>query len=434
MTIRRCDRCKKTFTRKSTYDAHQNRKNKCIIIEDIEITDNEIITSISDSDNSQNYAKLCKTINLSENDVDCMDPLEKENPSDSIRIIPIDNSCDHIQNVDVKEYPIRCLGCNKTFSKNCNLLRHQANNVCINKSNQSEEQNVIKPNVNKFHTVLNKRIDHNSKKTSSNNAKKSIKHLTENLVDHLVEQQVVEQQVVEQQVVEQQVVEQQVVEPDSLDQVIFNKRIEPNDKEERRMIQQLQKEFEKFRRDAETVKKENEILRREIELLKTNGTGGNINMSNSNNNNTVNNIVLLGYGKEDMSKIDRDKLLNSVKQGFKSAVRLTDAIHFDPEHPENHNIYISNLKNKYAMMFNNHRWEVVTKTELIDKIYSDKKNYIEDNMDKYYNSLTTSQRNSLKRWLDTDDKHKKIMAIKDEIKLLLFNKKDIVLQSQTIAS
>ena len=117
--------------------------------------------------------------------------------------------------------------------------------------------------------------------------------------------------------------------------------------------------------------------------------------------------------------------MKCIKQGFNSTLKLTEAVHFDPEHPEYHNVYISNLKNKYAMVYKNGAWSVVVKKEVIDKLYDDKKNYIEDNLETFYESLSTSRKNALKRWLDTEDDQPKINTIKEDIKLLLFNKRDI---------
>lgn len=35
---------------------------------------------------------------------------------------------------------------------------------------------------------------------------------------------------------------------------------------------------------------------------------------------------------------------------FNSTLKLTDTIHFNPKHPEYHNIYIPSMKDKYAMV------------------------------------------------------------------------------------
>jgi hypothetical protein len=143
----------------------------------------------------------------------------------------------------------------------------------------------------------------------------------------------------------------------------------------------------------------------------------------------VNNIILVGYGKEDISKINKNKIVTGVKDGFYSTLSLTDAIHFNPEYPEYHNVYISSMKNKYAMMYDGTNWTLVMKDYLIDKLYMDKRNYIEENLDDFLDSLTTSQTNALDRWMDTDDDHDKIKEIKNKIKLLLYNKRYIAMNN-----
>jgi hypothetical protein len=46
--------------------------------------------------------------------------------------------------------------------------------------------------------------------------------------------------------------------------------------------------------------------------------------------------------------------------------------------------------------------------------------------------LTESRRRALERWLVTDDNDKKITRVKDEIKLLLYNKRNIAIETQNI--
>ena len=208
-------------------------------------------------------------------------------------------------------------------------------------------------------------------------------------------------------------------------------------------------------RDACKVKKDNDekkeeiynqllLLQEENKLLKNqlkqsnkiinktiNNKNKTINNINNINNGTINNnIILVGYGKEDMSKIDHKEILKGLRNGFYSTVKLTDTIHFNPKYPEYHNIYISNIKDKYGMMYDGKDWTLVPKAELIDKIYDNKKNYIEENVEEFYDSLSLSRKRALERWFDTDEEHEKIKEIKEKIKLLLYNKRHIVLNSK----
>lgn len=82
---------------------------------------------------------------------------------------------------------------------------------------------------------------------------------------------------------------------------------------------------------------------------------------------------MVGYGKEDISKIDKNELIKVLQNGFKSPTMLTEALHFNPKLPEYQNVYISNMKDKYAMMYDGENWNLTTKEELIDRIYEDKK-------------------------------------------------------------
>ena len=66
-------------------------------------------------------------------------------------------------------------------------------------------------------------------------------------------------------------------------------------------------------------------------------------------------------------------------------------------YPEYHNIYISNIKDKYAMLYDGNNWALTKRIELINRLYEDKKNYIEDIMEEFIDSLNNSQVIALQR-------------------------------------
>ncbi|VBB17548.1 hypothetical protein YASMINEVIRUS_10 [Yasminevirus sp. GU-2018] len=186
------------------------------------------------------------------------------------------------------------------------------------------------------------------------------------------------------------------------------------------------------------LEKKNERLEKEVVTLrktvKKASTKPNITNNNTQNinNGIVANINLIGYGKEDLSKIDKKEILKAINAGFDSTVKLTETLHFNPKYPEYHNVYITNVKDKYAMKFDGKEWNLTMKDDLINTIYDDKKNYIEENMDEFIESLSLSKRQALKRWLDTDDENERISKIKSDIKLLLYNKRNIVLDKHQV--
>jgi hypothetical protein len=177
------------------------------------------------------------------------------------------------------------------------------------------------------------------------------------------------------------------------------------------------------------LEEENQTLRK-----KTKNITNNTVITNSHNitNNTINNITLIGYGKEDFTKLSENKIKRILNKGYMSCVGLTDAIHFNPKYPEYHNIYISSMKDKYAMMYDGTNWKLVGKNELIDSIYDDKKDYIEENIDDFCDSLTGSKKTAIYDWLQMEHDDDKIKEMKEEIKLLLYNKKHIPIKLKTI--
>jgi hypothetical protein len=217
-------------------------------------------------------------------------------------------------------------------------------------------------------------------------------------------------------------------------------------------LAKLEETTKKLKEDNKKLKKENEKMKRVIKTtdkpqnIKNNTINGNVNNGNINNgdvnngninNGDVNNgtvinatITLVGYGNEDLSKLDKSEIFKALQTGYNSTVKLTEAVHFNPDFPEYHNIYISNMKDKYAMMHDGKQWTLTTKEDLISKIYDDKRSYIEENLEEFVQSLHPSRKRALARWLDTDDEDAKVKEIKENIKLLLYNSKNMVIENK----
>jgi hypothetical protein len=177
-------------------------------------------------------------------------------------------------------------------------------------------------------------------------------------------------------------------------------------------------EFEKNILQEENIK-----LKEENKKLK-NSTTNTINVTGNINN--TNNIMIVQFGKEDVSKIKQKEIIKALNRGFMAPVGLTETIHFNPKYPEYHNVYIPSMKEKYAMIYDGSEWKLVNKSDLVDQIYDEKRDFISENFDEFYDSLTSSKRNALKEWFDMEENDDKIKQIKEDLKLLLYNKRKIV--------
>jgi hypothetical protein len=162
----------------------------------------------------------------------------------------------------------------------------------------------------------------------------------------------------------------------------------------------------------------------------TNINNGTININNDNRQ-VTNNITIVAYGKEDMSHIDREDIIKALKTGFNSTKHLTEVVHFNPKYPKYSNIKRSNFNMKNKLMYHNgNDWITTTNPHMIDDLYNRKRDFIEENMDEYYDSLTKGDMTRLQRWLNVEDHDQRISNIKDELRELLFNKKEVSEQNE----
>jgi hypothetical protein len=189
--------------------------------------------------------------------------------------------------------------------------------------------------------------------------------------------------------------------------------------------------------NIDTLQKENEELRKKIEDLKKN-TNNTTNIEKQNNttniekqNNTTNNIQnqnniinINCFGNENMDYITDKVILHCMSKIYGSIPLLIEKIHFDPEHPENNNIYIPNKKLPHAKIMNGKReWEIVQRKDaiedmmikgynLLDESFQENSHELADNKQKHFRNFQTKYEDGDK---DT------LKNIKDKVEMLVIN-------------
>ncbi len=158
------------------------------------------------------------------------------------------------------------------------------------------------------------------------------------------------------------------------------------------------------------------------------------NMTNNNQqiniNTTNNNIKLVAFGKEDLSYISKKKLKEIMAKGFQSVPTLIEYIHFDKNKPEQHNIYISNMKDTYAIAYDGFRWILMEKKEAVDKLYEEKASFLEIKLGDMYNQVEQKTKDKMERYLETQEEEQVEKPLKSQIKLMLYNKNHIPLKTR----
>ena len=78
-----------------------------------------------------------------------------------------------------------------------------------------------------------------------------------------------------------------------------------------------------------------------------------------NNGNITNNVIQLNaYGKENTDYITKESINKYLEIPCEAAVRIIKDIHFNKNHPENHNIKIKTEHNKKLYMFAGEKWVI----------------------------------------------------------------------------
>jgi hypothetical protein len=87
------------------------------------------------------------------------------------------------------------------------------------------------------------------------------------------------------------------------------------------------------------------------------------------------------------------------------------------------NIYISNLKDKYIMIYEDGNWNIKNKAEL-DNLYKEKEIMLEEWLEeKNFPEL----KEKFIRYLNNKENDETLNMIKDEIKIMMYNKKNMIL-------
>jgi len=302
----KCNKCNKTFNKKSNFDTHSNRKYSCIVN-----IQNDPKNSQIEPKNSQNIAKIDKTNKLNK--------------------------------LDKTDEKIQCNYCKKIFTLKSSLNKHLNNRCKIKKEDTNKKEEIYQS--------LIKQMDEN-----------------------------------------------------------------------RKLINELKEENKQLKK---------EIANKNIINNINNGTMNNIDkQQNINTNNQQNNIKnlninLIAHGKEDLSFITEEQFKKILYKGFKSIENLTEMVHFDKNRPENHNIYISNIKDSYVMKYDGDDWKLINRENCLQDIYEDKSDYLVEKFEELHGKLDEQTTKRFGNFLNRKDDDKIIEQTKKEIKLILYNNRKI---------
>ena len=139
--------------------------------------------------------------------------------------------------------------------------------------------------------------------------------------------------------------------------------------------------------------------------------------------NNIQNINLNSYTNTDISYLKDVDYRNCIKKVCKCVIKLIEKIHFNKDKPENMNIYISNMKDKYLLVYEGGNWVLTNKNDAIDKLYGEKELMLEEWLEEHKDP---EMQNFFDKYMTNKKKGDTIDMINEEIRLMMYNNKQIV--------
>jgi hypothetical protein len=168
----------------------------------------------------------------------------------------------------------------------------------------------------------------------------------------------------------------------------------------------------------EQIKEQNNQIK---ELIKKVGITQNI-------QNIQNNIKILAYKNTDISHLTDKDYLYCLNRSNMCIPQLIKKIHFNPQKPENNNVYISNIKNKYIMVYDGNKWNLHNQDETIEELIDTNEFVLEQKLEEWVENGKDYPEimRKFKRYLGKKEEDDVLNKIKNEIQLILYNDNKII--------
>ena len=151
------------------------------------------------------------------------------------------------------------------------------------------------------------------------------------------------------------------------------------------IVEQLKNQIMEMQLQLSDVLKYAKIHPKTLQKINKNLINGNNNTLNSG---TVNNIQIVKFGSEDIKSILSTKeIKNILNCRYKAIEESIKKVHFNDDRPEYRNIYITNLRDNIAYVYNGNKFEAVQKHSIINQLIDQHMNNIEVSLEDYKNKL-----------------------------------------------
>ena len=195
---------------------------------------------------------------------------------------------------------------------------------------------------------------------------------------------------------------------------------ETQDNQHEKQINEMKQAFEKERQEMKLA------FHEQINKILEKNAGTTNNTTNNSSNIETQNITINinAFGNENTDYIDDKAILACIGRVYKSIPSLLEKIYFDPKHPENHNIKITNKKLPYAsVMGNNQKWKTVDRKDAIETMMLNGYNFLDEKYTENKNKMPAAKQQNFEGFqskFETEDKDL-MKQIKTEVDMMVLN-------------
>jgi hypothetical protein len=132
-------------------------------------------------------------------------------------------------------------------------------------------------------------------------------------------------------------------------------------------------------------------------------------------------VKVVKFGEENLSYISDDPFKKIIGRGFKSLEEFMNHVHFNKDHPENHNIYVASLKDGHVVTYNGERWDVGIADQVLDDLIQQKSDILEDKYDELSDKLSPMESKKFNNFINRKDDEKVNLKLKRELRVQLYN-------------
>lgn len=319
--------------------------------------------------------------------------------------------------LDVKVHPFECPGCNKTYASKSNLNRHMHNQCSSKIPPKNNESKLGSSPIYNLHTLsipkTNKTYDLGKQPNPATGfcVAGNVGNDEQNNMCRYCGKDFSRYDAMMRHVKNNCKVKKQTPEEK---EVIYQKLLLEKDQENKEMKDELLK------------------LRQQITINNNNTNNNNSHNTNNNNIQINNEIKLIGFGDEDLYSINDKVVKKLLNKGLNSVLETIRYTHFHKYNEHHHNVYVSNMKDVYAMIYSGNRdkWIIEQKKEVVNQLYNDKHLFLEDKYKQLYGELPPLTRKKFDKLLELSDDEDTVRIIKREILEMLYNEKDIPLRTR----